>query len=105
MHRLWKTDIAEADSVFYPYCFAKSRDLRVAFCTSQGASVRHRRACRPLQKFKKVAEATFLMRLALLFPGVLFLLNFKYQRQSLGVKIAGVPKILKTFADSVSAGG
>ena len=39
----------------YPYQSAKSRDLCVAFCTSQGASVRQRRAYSPLQKLEKVA--------------------------------------------------
>ena len=39
----------------YPYKSAKSRDLCVAFCTSQGASVRQRRAYSPLQKLEKVA--------------------------------------------------
>ena len=39
----------------YPYKSAKSRNLCVAFCTSQGASVRQRRAYSPLQKLEKVA--------------------------------------------------
>ncbi len=38
---------------------AKSRDLCVDFCTYQGASVRRRRACSPLQRLGKVAFATF----------------------------------------------
>ena len=49
--------------------FAKSCDLCAAFCTYQGASVRQRRACSPLQKLEKVAEDTFSTRSPAGFPG------------------------------------
>ena len=53
--RLSKTCIAKK-RVFLPFHqSAKSRDLCVAFCTSQGASVRQRRACSPLQELEQVA--------------------------------------------------
>ena len=42
-----------------PHQSAKTGDLCVGFCTSQGTSVRQRRACRPLQKLEKVAKPLF----------------------------------------------
>ena len=44
------------------YEFAKSQDLCLDFCTTQGASVRQRRARRPLQKLEKVTSGTFSKR-------------------------------------------
>ena len=46
----------------YPYQFVKTGDLCVGFYTSQGASVRRRCVCSPLQKLEKVAFATFSTR-------------------------------------------
>ena len=46
------------------YEFAKSQDLCLDFCTTQGASVRQRRARRPLQKLEKVTSGTFSKRQA-----------------------------------------
>ena len=65
------------------YEFAKSQDLCLDFCTTQGASVRQRRARRPLQKLEKVTSGTFSKRQASrkggLFCGVDVLYNEKQE--------------------------
>src|SRR5699024_5626578 len=52
---------AEMGKTIVPAVFpsAKSRDLCVAFCTDHGASVRRRRAPRPVGKLEKVALLLF----------------------------------------------
>ena len=78
------------DRLPYPYESAKSRDLCVAFCTYQGASVRRRRACSPLQKLGKVAFATFSTRFPRrdLYPsGAFFILE-----QKENVKFVEIPR-------------